>query len=265
VAWVGVPELVVTRIPVEVREIVRRYRFEEQCPVRFRPSSWEQALASADPGVLDLLSDPGYTCPRPASWKKGRPDDRVVTRKQVRMACSAMDLTDPISVFAAFVLVMAWGSGTTGNRGLRNTRIALDSSEALDVLTETAQLLRESQHLLDGGTYRAHRAFRLPGIGQAFFTKWFTSAGVQDGRDWQPLILDSLVYTTLNKTVGVTTRDLAGTRDRAHRYVAYVGTVHTWADQVRRAGQDINSERLEWMMFEDARRMRPRSALPASP
>lgn len=66
---------------------------------------------------------------------------------------------------------------------------------------------------------------------------------------WQPLILDSRVYATLNQTLGVDTRSMAGARFRKARYRAYVETIHLWSEDLSRAGVDIDAERLEWVLF----------------
>ena len=69
------------------------------------------------------------------------------------------------------------------------------------------------------------------------------------GRGWQPLILDSRVYATLNETLNVTTIDMTSSRIRARRYAAYAAHIHQWADDMTADGHAVSPERLEWIFF----------------
>jgi hypothetical protein len=161
-----------------------------------------------------------------------------------------MDLNDPEQVLQSFVLVMAWGSGTTGSRGLRNTARALsDSDAAWKTLVCSARLLREARSAVGGAVLQAHQKFRLCGVGQSFFTKWFSYAGFAPARTWNPLILDSRVLATLNQTLQVSTRTMANDRRWAARYAAYVEQLYRWADEVTTTESPVSGERLEWIMF----------------
>ncbi len=232
-------------MPAGLPVLVKQYEGEPQHDVRFRLPSWKKALADVRSNPTALLIDEKYT--RPAE----RSTDRLIGRAQLLSACHAMDLANESDVANTFVLVMAWGSGLTGSRGLRNTARALaDIPEAHRVLAEAAGRIRDAASLADGSLEQAHRDFRLPGVGQAFFTKWFTFAGHVPGRAWQPLILDSRVYSTLNRTLGVSTESMAGTRSRKARYRAYVETMHSWSDDLSQSGIDIKAERLEWVLFQ---------------
>ena len=72
--------------------------------------------------------------------------------------------------------------------------------------------------MFDRSLARVHATFALPGVQQAFFTKWLQASRDTSGsRAWQPLILDSRVYATLNETLPVTTTSIAGSHNRAAR------------------------------------------------
>lgn len=130
--------------------------------------------------------------------------------------CSTTQFDDDESVVAAFVLVMAWGSGTSNPRSLRNTRSALsDATRAATALRDSASALKAATEIETAQLAQVHRGFSLPGIQEAFFTKWFRFAGVNPERSWQPLILDSRVRATLNKTLDVWLNNLASYQ--AHR------------------------------------------------
>ncbi|MFZ0832767.1 MAG: hypothetical protein WAM92_06710 [Mycobacterium sp.] len=184
-------------MPTKLPALVDRYAGKSQSPVRFRLPSWEKALEGIPGRPMQLLSDPAITS---ASTNKvnGGLGDRLVTRDAVIEACTAADMTSNDAIVAAYVLVMAWGSGTRNSRSLRNTRKSLQNlSAGAGTLRESAAALRRAGDVSDPAILQVHREFSLPGVGQAFFTKWFTFAGYAPGRNWQPLILDSRVLRTL--------------------------------------------------------------------
>nr|WP_255788287.1 hypothetical protein [Mycobacteroides abscessus] len=170
-----------------------------------------------------------------------------MTRDAVINACSAMDLTDDNAVIAAFVLVMAWGSGTSNSRSLRNTRKALvDVRAAASALRESAEALRAVEQITDPVIADMHRQFVLPGIGEAFYTKWFAFAGYAPGRQWQPLILDSRVRRTLHHTLDTWLNQLTDVHRHPERYIAYLTAMHQWAAKLP---QPITASQLEWIIF----------------
>lgn len=243
------------RPPPGLPELVAIYEGRRQAAVHFRPTTWDGAIA--DPRLTARLHDDRYTsiC---SDSRSAHFDCRTVDRGGVRAACRDMDLGDQDSVLSTLMLVMAWGSGTS-SRGPRNAAHATRNREtAHSILSQTARHLRESSALDDLSIGQAHRLFVLPGIRQAYFTKWFSFAGHVPGRTWQPLILDSRVLTTLNQTLGVTTTEMARTRLRAKRYTAYVDCMHQWSDALACEGAAINSARLEWILFDhNGRPLRP--------
>jgi hypothetical protein len=235
--------------PAGLAQLVSCYDGQHQAAVRFRVPSWRQALASCPENVTSLLVDDRYTtaCVSEPYCLLG---DRTATRARVRSACQAMDLNDPEDVLQCFVLVMAWGSGTTGSRGLRNTARALtDPDAAAKTLAGSARLLREAR-VAGGALRQAHQEFRLRGVGQSFFTKWFSYVGFAPERAWNPLILDSRVLATLNQTLQIRTQTMAGNRRRAVRYASYVEHLYRWADELTTPESPVDGERLEWIMFE---------------
>lgn len=244
----------INRVPTTDRSIVpdllpvlvERYRTRTPSAVRFRLPSWKAALAEVPGDPTRLLSDPSMTTDSTADMHRAV-GDRVVTREAVINACSAMDLADDHAVVAAFVLVMAWGSGTSNSRSLRNTRRALvDVSAAASVLRESAAALRAVEQVTDPIIADTHRQFVLPGIGEAFFTKWFAFAGYVTGRQWQPLILDSRVRRTLHHTLDTWLNQLTDVHRDPERYIAYLTAMHRWAAELP---QPVSATQLEWIMF----------------
>lgn len=171
---------------------------------------------------------------------------RRVTRDHLAKLLGATDLDDALQLRQAFVIVMAWGSGTSNPRSLRNTPAALAANHCAHQLREAGQRCR-ADDLVD-----AYAQFSLPGVGRSFFTKWFAFAGVRPGRSWQPLILDDRVLATLNKSLGVSLKSLAGDRRWSRRYAAYVRCMHAWSKDLKAQGLDCSAGRLEWIMFHQA-------------
>ena len=162
-------------------------------------------------------------------------------------ACLRLDLDDDEAVVATFVLVMAWGSGTSNSRSLRYTRSALQNvTDAARTLRNAAEALRVVAETDSEGLAAAHRGFSLPGVQEAFFTKWFSFAGVKPERRWQPLILDSRVRRTLNETLDVWLNDLATQSNGPHRYIAYLTALHAWAADLP---EPMTPSRLEWIFY----------------
>lgn len=237
-----------TDTPAALGSLAASYEGLAQPEVRFRPDTWDRKL-SAPASVTALLRSERHT---DAAHQGGaaRAGDRRMGRQPLLDAASAMELDDPTSVLQVFVMTMAWGSGTSGSRSLRNTASALaDPQRAHDVLRCAAETLRDPQGEKARSLEDAHRQFLLPGVGEAFFTKWFTFAGHVPGRAWQPLILDSRVRASLRHTLGVDLGRHAAARRPAARYVAYVEMVHAWVEELGQQGLSADPARIEWILF----------------
>lgn len=233
-------------VPARLPALVHLYADRVAAPVRLRVPSWEAALAGIPGQPSRLLSDPEVTTE--SSNERFRSlGDRVVTREAVNNACTSLDLADDEALIAAFVLVMAWGSGTSNSRSLRNTRKALaDIRAAAATLRGSAAALRTLEQVDDPEIANIHRGFRLPGVGEAFYSKWFAFGGFVADRDWQPLILDSRVRNTLHATLDVWLNQLTDTHRDPERYVAYLGAMHHWAASLP---QPMTATQLEWILF----------------
>jgi hypothetical protein len=210
--------------------------------MRYRPGSWERVLAFC-PEACSLLRDPRITIEAP-----GSEEERTVARPVLSTYLAGLDLSDADAVLSAFTLVVAWGAGTTNTRSLRYTPLALaDPLRAAQQLADAIEKLRKDD--LAG----AYDGFRLPGVGPSFATKWFALAGVRDGRDWQPLILDTRVRNAL-EILGVPLVVFAGRRrSRAAAYAAYVRTMHAWAEELRAENPWCRGQTLEWLLSDHGR------------
>lgn len=94
------------------------YRECSPGPVRLRPMSWMQVATESE--VRWLMSDD--ITRRVDGRHKG---DRWIYSDRLEHACTRLDLEDAAEQRAAFVAVMAWGSGTSNSRSYRNTKAAL--------------------------------------------------------------------------------------------------------------------------------------------
>jgi hypothetical protein len=209
---------------------MQMYDGRRQPAVTYIVDSWKRAVPDASEAAF--LEDSRWTQP---STKHGR---RTVERAGLMQMFAATDMTDEAAVRRAFVLVMAWGSGTSNTRSYRYTRKALTAPNC------TKRLVRAAESCRDGDLLSAYSDFSLPGVGRSFFTKWFAFAGRVPGRNWQPLILDDRVLRTLNRTLGLSTRALAGSPNWGRRYAAYVEHLHSWGHEV-----GCSADRLEWILF----------------
>lgn len=108
-----------TELPAGLSTLVKSYEGRNQSDVPFRVLSWQKALSEVPSRATEILTDEVYTAPAKL------PGDRLIGRGQLLSACHAMDLANENDVVSTFVLVMAWGSGLTGSRGLRNAARAL--------------------------------------------------------------------------------------------------------------------------------------------
>jgi 8-oxoguanine DNA glycosylase-like protein len=216
-----------------IKNLVRRYASVPERPVRYRPHSW----ASKGEADYALLWDSNFT-----SEAKNHPSDRLINAKQLQARALLTKPEDEAGLRQLFVLVMAWGTGTSNPRSYRNTRIALADPRLDEALKSTATLCRGDRL---GDTAAAYAAWQVSGIRRSYFTKWFRFAGHVADREWQPLILDDRVLQTLYVTLGIRTKDLTDSRFWRDRYTAYVATVHSWAEQLG----DVSAQRIEWVLF----------------
>ncbi|HEY0696460.1 MAG TPA: hypothetical protein VGD43_01465 [Micromonospora sp.] len=221
-------------IPPRLPALIDLYTGVPERAVEFLPPTWTRALSDW-PAEAEVLVDDRWSEPADG------PGRRLVGREDLHRLLDATDLDDALATRRAFVLMMAWAGGTAPS-GYRFTPRALTAWDAAPALARAALLCRR------GDLARAYRTFKLPGVGRAFFTRWFAVAGRAPGRSWQPLILDDKIFRSLNTTLKVSTLDWVSTRDRAMRYAGYVDRLHLWSDQLRDTGVDCPADRIAWIL-----------------
>ncbi len=225
--------------PDGLADLIDHYEGREQGEQSYNPNVWVTALAEVvDEDVVRSALQ------RPDATTEMRSDRYAVDRARLAQVVAGADLDDDNQLLSVWLLVQAWGNGLHSRFGRLNTAKALGHSELLSNLRATATLLRESHDPREiEAAYRTWRA-RI-GIGEAFFTKWFAFAGVQPGREWQPLILDARVRRTLARPpLEVSLTAVAGTTSLWVVYRTYVEMVHEWG------GGPEAAQRLEWILFE---------------
>lgn len=117
--------------------------------IRFIPPSWARHVGDR----AALLTDDRYT--HPSTWRAGH---RWADMSDVRAACQDLDLADDEAVLHTFVLVMAWGAGTSlRGRIYANAARAIGNEAAAN--GHAAQTLRGAARLARGGDLvEAYRA-----------------------------------------------------------------------------------------------------------
>jgi hypothetical protein len=221
-------------IPVteNIASLVRAHTGEQE-PIKFKPTTW-QPLLNRWPTAEKVLTDDRFSI--------GLANQRrAVSRDHLRDLVATTDITVPEQVLAAFTLIIVWGSGVR-SRSYRNLPKALSAPDCAEQLRVSALTCRA------GDLVSAYNGMRLPGIGPAFFTKWFAFAGSTPGAVRRPLILDARVWRTLNQ-LEVTRRSLGYRTSPAKRYLAYVELLHEWAVELRGQGINVDAERLEFVLF----------------
>jgi hypothetical protein len=123
-------------LPSGLQQLVHTYAHTDPESARYRPTSWAAHLDESD---VRWLTDPSLTKP-----SLTHESDRLLHADEIEHACARLDLGNNVELRRAFVLVMAWGSGTSmAGRSYRNTAAALEDDDRLvHSLRQTAALCR---------------------------------------------------------------------------------------------------------------------------
>jgi hypothetical protein len=159
----------------------------------------------------------------------------LVPREQVRVMGSST--ATPDDRLALLIAVLVWGRGKSNARMRDPILRTLMHDRRDEVLATTAELAQA------GRVAEAYKAWKLPGLQAAFFTKWLWAATASTPEQCC-LVLDLLVWKSLG-TFGWNSLEAAGgNRSRAARYAAYVEDVHLCAGQL-----DVRPEDVECALF----------------
>lgn len=160
----------------------------------------------------------------------------TVSRQQLRSLAKDADSADDRLVLLIATLI--WGRGKSNGRMRDAILRTLDTGDGRrdEVLMQTAQRARE------GKAADAYRAWALPGLQAAFFTKWLWAASsTEPGRCC--LVQDKRVWNSLG-AMDWDSRTASGRRDWPSRYAAYVRDVHSCANSL-----GISAEDVEYALF----------------
>jgi len=150
----------------------------------------------------------------------------------------AHNANSPDGRLVLLIAALIWGRGKKNGR-LRDQIVrALKHQGRDEVLEHTANLA------LIGKAAEAYRAWTLPGLRAAFFTKWLWAVSSLSTEKCC-LVLDRNVWLSLG-ALGWDSRVAAGCRDRPSRYAAYVADVHECA---RRMNHAVTAEDIEYTLF----------------
>ncbi len=160
-------------------------------------------------------------------------------------ARSSVDQSEDL--IALWVATMMWGSGTTNGRGPWRTSQGLRFPQIHKSLQTTRQRIADGD-LKSAFAMLSFGPLKIPGCGEAFFTKWIWAASLTETEPpIRPLILDARVKASLKKSTGPT-KWVTG----ADGYLNYCLTLDAVAqrltDSTRLAG--ITSEKVEWLLFD---------------
>lgn len=234
-------EVVLTETAAHLLEPLRPYAKRitgsaDRQSVEYIQSTWRSWLERAD--VDDSVTQKVFDSIGPDS----------VTRPQLRAIAQKAD--SPEGRLALLIAVLIWGRGKRNGRMRDHIVYALTNPRRDHVLEETAGLAGQ------GKIAEAYRAWTLPGLRAAFFTKWLWAASSGSAepdrggrrplrREHCCLVLDARVCKSLG-AFEWDSRVASGRRDRPARYAAYVRDVHQCARQL---GHNTSAEDVEFILF----------------
>ncbi|WP_436793485.1 hypothetical protein [Actinospongicola halichondriae] len=198
-------------------------------------ASWRTTL---DPGSLPPVMRDGTLL----ALEQIAAGGDVVTRDMLARLSSTM--SDDRSMVACWVATMCWGAGPRNRPRLRQWSRSLSGASTAAVLRSSAD------ELLHGKPEDAYRRMTsLPGVGEAYHTKWLWAVGLGADSTLQPtpLIRDSRVDKTL--------RDLQWwpeARGAAARWVRLCDALGEWADELgrRHPTWTVEAEHIEQLLFD---------------
>ncbi len=170
----------------------------------------------------------------------GRADARIARADLLEYS---RRLDDGDALVRLWVATMIWGAGTSNGRGPWRTAQGLTDGRLVDVLRDTAELVRTSR------ITEAFHAFRVRGCGVSFFTKWFWTVSLAAPTCRRGLILDKRVVdylTDIHRGSGVSSR--AWWRD----YPGYLADVDAAVIRISARYPGIDAEKVECLLFERA-------------
>lgn len=203
-----------------------------QTPIPVDAANWRKYLTNRPKAVREIVD---YF-----SSEIGRSDLRIL----------AQDQDSAVGRERLFVATLMWGRGKKNARMLPGIRDCLTNPALKHTLRVSRDLIGEG---LPGDAYVAWEKASLPGLGEAFFTKWFFASGlsVEDGRLLKPLVLDSRVWKSL-ESLGWSSQRASGFRYRSHPsagYCAYLRAARDWAVSLSTEHHPVSAEGIEMFLF----------------
>jgi hypothetical protein len=202
----------------------------EPRPIAFRASTWRRWLPEHSMGALEVFDE-----------------ERVSIGDLERLSAGGHSRRDRRLLFTAALI---WGLGKKNARLLPGFVSALEHPGLDDTLAETFKLVRRG---LSAEAYEVWLASRLPGLGEAFFTKWFFVAGLAGlpPGSPQPHVLDGNVWKSLRR-LGWSSEHTTGIRQKVRpsaAYAAYNAALARWADELTSGGPVVSSLNVEQFLF----------------
>lgn len=211
---------------------------DRQAGIDFAPETWRRYLQGAASGdgaavvVADLEAVLAVL------------DGSTINRSQIRDIALRCQPDKTRELRQLFIATMIWGRGTANGRMMPGLARAIHRPDLPKLLQITAEATSSAD------AYRSWKSGRMPGLGEAFFTKWLWAASMIPQREYQAFVLDRLVRESLTNHISEgglawSSKAAAGTRRLAPRYQAYVDACCKWARALECSPGDI-----EWALFQ---------------
>ena len=203
-------------------------------PVTVKSASWRLFLAGRDlhPEVrsgadlaLDLIAGSGDLV-----------DRALLTTMSAEVGSS------PERSAACWFAVMCWGAGPQNRSRLRQWARAMPAPGFVRALDESYLRYRS------GDLVGAYRWSLMPGVGEAYATKWLWVLGLADPAEGVvPHVLDARVWAVLRRLRWQPTGG-----NRPERWVNSCQVLASWAHELgtRRPDWHLDGDRLEQLMFD---------------
>ncbi|MGY1810152.1 hypothetical protein ACI8AF_22525 [Blastococcus sp. SYSU D00669] len=195
-----------------------------------RCTPYDEARTEAALAVLDGLTRETH----------GRADARI-ERRDLLARSEKLSSDGDEGLIGLWVATMIWGSGMTNGRGPWRTAQGLAHGPLVDVLRETARLVRADQ--LDA----AFQAFRVTGCGVSFFTKWFWAVSLAAESKGRAYVLDKRVVDCL---ILMHTQADVPSRRWWGQYAGYLDDLEAAAERLSQHYPGIDAEKVEYLLFE---------------
>ncbi len=201
--------------------------------IAYSPSTWARHLSDAIPAAIRAL-----------------PGELAGSINRDDLQRFSTEATSDLSRRRLFLASLVWGLGKSNARMLPGLMRALEDPDLGQVLKTTAASIRAGH---PGEAYELWTEASLPGMQEAFFTKWFYAIGLTGVPEThlRPFVLDGRVWKSL-QLLGWSSEQDSGFRYRANpaaAYCAYLAALRRWATGASTGRKVITPDDIEHHLF----------------